>query len=413
MGSSPTLKPDTTLTLSSSPPLQALKPEDRGIRLIQLLLTCAAHASSGNLHRADTCLRYISQLSSVSGDPMQRLSARFAASLAVHLVKRWPGLYRALNHAQSPKPEPDRTRFLFARAFPYLGFAYAVISRTLLQTMSHERVIHILDLGSGDPNLWVPLLQSFANMPRGPPHLKITCVSSDKDVLENLGPKLVKQAEALNIPFQFNPLNASLREITMEMLKVRSGEALALTCVLSLHVLLAEDDCVDTQFGVNKADRVKGSKQVDHFLAMVQYMSPKVLLMVEQESDHNLARLMDRFVEGLYYYSTVFDSVDANSGNLSCAKRLAVEEMFGREIENIVACEGAEREERHERYVRWMVRFGRAGFKPVRLWYDTMEDAKQLVKSFGSNGYKVLGERGSLMICWHERPLYAVSAWHC
>ncbi|KAJ7974283.1 scarecrow-like protein 3 [Quillaja saponaria] len=87
--------------------------------------------------------------------------------------------------------------------------------------------------------------------------------------------------------------------------------------------------------------------------------------------------------------------------------------MFGKEIENMVACDGLEREERHERYAKWMDRFGGAGFKPVRLWYDVMGDAKRVVGSYGKNGYKVISEKASLMISWHDRPLYAVSAWIC
>ncbi|KAL3526624.1 hypothetical protein ACH5RR_011280 [Cinchona calisaya] len=69
-------KPDVTLTLGPSSPIQDLKPEERGIKLIQLLLTCANHASSGNLHHADACLQQISQLASITGDCMQRLAAR-------------------------------------------------------------------------------------------------------------------------------------------------------------------------------------------------------------------------------------------------------------------------------------------------------------------------------------------------
>lgn len=415
--SSPSLKPDVTLSLTLSPPDpndHAFKPEERGIKLIHLLLTCANHASSGNLHRTDTCLRRISQLASISGDSLQRLAAWFASALAVRLVKRWPGLYKALNHAGPTSVELDRARSIFAEAFPYLGFSYAVITRTLIQTMSEERVIHIIDLGSGDPKLWVSLLRTFSNAPVGPPHMKITCVNSNKFVLEKLGTMLVKEAESLYMPFQFNPINVSLGELTLDMFKVRSGEALAFTSILNLHVLLSEDDRVDAHFGLNKNNGVKDCKQIDEFLAMVRSMSPKVMLLVEQESDHNLNRLADRFVEGLRYYSAVFDSIDSTFGGSSSFKeRVVLEEMFGRDIENIVACEGLEREERHERYEKWMVRFNQAGFKPVRLWYNTMKDAKQIVEAYGSDGYKIINQRASLMICWHDRPIYSVSAWTC
>ncbi|KAE8703883.1 putative N(2),N(2)-dimethylguanosine tRNA methyltransferase 2 [Hibiscus syriacus] len=385
-------KPDQmtlSLTLSQGLTPREAKPEERGIRLIQLLLKCAKHASSGNLHRADECLRQITLLASVSGDSMQRLSAWFASALAVRLVKRWPGLRKALNYSQLQKQEQfDQARPHVGRAFTYLAFSYAIISRTLVKAMTSERVIHLVDLGSGDLNLVR---------------------------LENLGTRLVKEAETLNIPFQFSSLNVSLRELTLDKLKVTSGEALAFISILNLHTLLAEDDSVDAHFSHNnKTNGIKDSKQMSRFLSTIRSSSPKLLFLVEKEADHNLNKLIDRFVEGLHYYSAVFDSVDATlRANASSGERLVLEEMFGKEIENIVACEGVERVERHERYGRWMVRFGQAGFKPVRMWHDSMEDAKEMMEACGRNGYNIVNEKASLMICWHDRPLYAVSAWTC
>ncbi|GLU10904.1 hypothetical protein SLE2022_276810 [Rubroshorea leprosula] len=416
-------KPEITLSLALSPspavspPEEGLKPEERGIRLIQLLLICAKHASSGNVHRADECLRQISQLASISGDSMQRLATRFASALAVRLVKRWPGLYKALNLThQWPKQELVLAKPLLSQAFPYLVFAYAIITRTLLQTMAEERMIHIVDLGSSDAKFWVPLLRSFSRLPNEIPHLKITCVNNDKIALENLGRRLVKEAESLNMPFQFNPINTRLTEQTIDMLRVRTGEALAFISVLKLHELLAEDDRVVAHFGGRNNNIhnaiIKDCRQMDQFLSSLRSMSPKVLFLVEQEADHNQTRFVDRFVEGLHYYSAVFDSIEATLAATG-DERVVLEDMFGREIENIVACEGVEREERHERYGRWMVRFGQVGFKPVRMWFDAMEDAKKMVETCGREGYKIVNERASLMICWHDRPLYAVSAWTC
>ncbi|KAK3011655.1 hypothetical protein RJ639_011329 [Escallonia herrerae] len=353
------------------------------------------------------------RLGLVSGDSMQRLAARFASALAVRLVRHWPGLFKALNHSGPKRVERDQAWAIFARAFPYLGFTYAIIIRTLIQAMSNERVIHVVDLGSGDPKLWIPVLQGFVNGPLGPPHVKITCVNSKKEVLEKLGTKLVKEAESLDVPFQYNPVNVSLRELTLDMLQLRSGEALAFTFILNLHVLLSEDDRVDAQFGAHKNNAVKDCKKMGEFLAMVRSVSPKVTFLVEQESDHNLNRLVDRFVEGLHYYSAIFDSIDSTFEKLLSEERFVLEEMFGKEIENIVACEGLEREDRHERYKRWSVRFSQAGFKPVSLWYNCMDDAKRLVEACGVDGYKMINEKASLMICWHDRPVYAVSAWTC
>ncbi|KAK6154980.1 hypothetical protein DH2020_009228 [Rehmannia glutinosa] len=362
--SSQSQKPDVTLSLSlpQSPTTKnGLRPQERSVKLIQLLLTCANHVSSGNLHHADTCLRQISELASVTGDSMQRLAARFASALAARLVKRWPGLYKALNNGG-------------------------------LGPVSYD-----VDHASG---------------PNGP-HLKITCVGTNKEAHERLEVGLIKEAKSLNVPFEFNCVNTRLRELTLDMLKVKPGEALALTSILSLHVLLAEDDRVDAQFGLSKNNQVKECKRMKQFLEMVKSIGPKVVLLVEQESNHNSSRLVDRFVDGLHFYSALFDSIDVAFGGSSCSDRTTLEEMFGKEIENVVAGEGLEREKRHERYAKWAVRFGRAGFRPVRLWFETMEEAQQVTEAFGPGGFKVISQKGCLMICWHDRPIYAVSAWNC
>ncbi|KAJ8557212.1 hypothetical protein K7X08_002837 [Anisodus acutangulus] len=348
---------------------------------------------------------------------MQRLAAWFASSLAIRLVKRWPGLYKALNHrirVPSTIVDLDRSRIIFAKAFPYMDYAYVVINRVLTQGMSEEHMIHIVDLGSGDSKLWVPFLKNVANSPNGPPHLTITCVNNNKSMLEEMSTRIQKEAEALDIPFQFNLVNVSLKDLSIDMLKIKPGESLAFVSVLNLHVLLAEDDHINSHFGLNKnTNNVKDCQRMSEFLAMLRSFSPKLLILVEQEADHNLRKLVDRFVEGLHYYSALFDSVDTIFGGSYSLyeERVAVEQMLGKEIENMVACEGFEREERHERFGKWIVRLTRGGFRPVRLWYDIMKDSKRLVEAYGADGYKIISQKGSLMICWHDRPIYSVSAW--
>lgn len=416
-------KSNVSLSLSLSPTTNSngatcdvLKSENNGIKLIKLLLTCASHVSSGDLHQADVCLRQISQSNSASNDSMHRLATWFASALAVRLVKRWPGVYKALNCSSLMKFDLDRARSIFTKALPYLGFAYAVINRTLVQAMLGERVVHVVDLGSSDQQLWVPFMRILATSPDGPPHLRITCVSSNMTALDKLGACLKKEAEQLDMPFQFNPVNVHhLRDLNFNsIVKVRSGEALAFISVLNLHVLLAEDDRIDAQFGLNKDSKnIKHCKHADEFLAKLCSLSPKLVMLVEQESNHNSQKLVDRFVEGLRYYSAMFDSINvAFKGDL-CEERLLVEEMIGKEIENIVACDGLEREERHEKFANWMVRLGHAKFRPVRLWGDAMDDAIRFVESYGGDGYKISSQRGSLMIGWHDRPIYSVSGWTC
>jgi hypothetical protein len=149
---------------------------------------------------------------------------------------------------------------------------------------------------------------------------------------------------------------------------------------------------------------------IERFLRMLRGLSPKVMIVVEQESNHNGGHLMDRFVEALYYYSAMFDSLESTLPQQSIERLTLEKYLFGKQIHNIVACEGSERVERHEKLQRWMKRFVEAGFAQLPLGYTTVRHANRLLHTY-SDSYRLLQDRGCLTICWEERPLYSVSAW--
>ncbi|XP_074574045.1 scarecrow-like protein 3 [Curcuma longa] len=126
--------------------------------------------------------------------------------------------------------------------------------------------------------------------------------------------------------------------------------------------------------------------------------------------DHNSAALTERFVEALFYYAALFDCLDSTVPWQS-VERLRLEKMLlGEEIKNIIACEGWERKERHEKLEQWARRLNAA----VPLGYYALLQARRLLQGFGCDGYKVREEGGGrLMMCWQDRPLFSVSAWRC
>ncbi|KAM0937935.1 putative transcription factor GRAS family [Dioscorea sansibarensis] len=380
--------------LSTNP--TSLKPEERGLRLIQLLLAGATHVSSGNLHRADACLHLVSAMSSPSGDSMQRLSSILASSLAARVLRRrLPGLLSAVLPPRKPL-----NPLTFTRALPYIPFTHTVTSAALLRAIAHERIVHVVDLSAAahSLDLWAPFLRTISRFPHGPPHLKLTCVSGNHHVLESLGTALVKEADSLDVPFRFHPVHSVLSELDLDTLRVHAGEALFVVSLLKLHELLA-----------GEVERMNG------LLLGLQGMGPSMVVLVEQEAEHNSERVAERFVEGLHHYSALFDSVEAvaETGAMGEEERREVEEMVGREIENMVACEGAERVERHEKATKWTVRMERAGFRQGRFWGDTVEEGRRVVEAWaGGDGFAVVVEHRCLMICWHDRPLYSISAWH-
>ena len=117
------------------------------------------------------------------------------------------------------------------------------------------------------------------------------------------------------------------------MLHVKEQESVAVNCVFQLHKTLYD---------------ANGGSLRD-FLGLIRSTNPTIVVVAEQEAEHNDLRLEARVSNSLKYYSAIFDSIDS-SLPLDSPARIKVEEIFAREIRNIVACEGSDRLERHERF---------------------------------------------------------------
>lgn len=250
------------------------------------------------------------------------------------------------------------------------------------------------------------------------------------------GSILSKEAENLDIPFQFNAVVSKLDSLNVESLRIKTGEAVAINSTLQLHFLLASDEdflsqkpfplkppaCKKGTF-VELLEKDQGSEsssspfnlppsaKMESFLASLWGLSPKIMVITEQESNHNGPTLSERFTEALNFYAAIFDCLESTMPRQS-AERARMEKMlFGEEIKNIMACEGSERRERHEKLERWALRMEMAGFARAPLSYAGMLQAGRLLQGYGCDGYRVKAENGCFLLCWHDRPLFSVSAW--
>ncbi|CAN1250600.1 Scarecrow-like protein 3 [Linum perenne] len=401
---------------SPYPWLRELKSEERGLYLIHLLLTCANHVAAGSLDNAEIALGQISQLSAPDGDTMQRIAAYFTQALADRIIKAWPGVHSALNATRLTIPSEEvLVRKYFYEMFPFLKVAFVLTNQAILDAMEGEKMVHIIDLHASEPAQWIALLQALSSRPDGPPHLRITGIHQQKEALDQMSHRLVEEAERLDIPFQFNPILSSLESLDVEKLRVKTGEALAISSALQLHHFLASEDEKRSPLSMKSSSPGGHFQRLfqDCFLSVLWSLSPKVMVVTEQDSNHNGATLMERLLEALYTYAALFDCLESNVPRTS-VERLKVEKMlFGEQIKNIVACEGGERKERHEKLEKWIQRLDLAGFGNVGLSYYGMMQAKRLLQTYGCDGYRMKEDSGCVVIGWQDRPLFSVSAWRC
>ncbi|KAI3509651.1 hypothetical protein L1887_25088 [Cichorium endivia] len=349
--------------------------------LKQVLIACAKSVSNNDLFNAHLLISELRQMVSVAGEPIQRLGAYMLEGLVARLSSSGSTIYRS---------DPPLNTHTLYEICPYFKFGYMSANGAIAEAMKDEKRVHIIDFHIAHGTQWVPLIQAFAKRPGGPPHIRITSFHNSTTKLGSVGKRLCRLAKAYNVPFEFHT------EAGPDNFRVRPGESLAVNFAFILHRM--PDESVSTR---NHRDRV---------LRLVKSMNPKVVTLVEQESNTNTAPFYPRFLEALDYYNAMFESIDITLPRQH-KERINVEQhCLARDVVNIIACEGDERVERHELLGKWKLRFGMAGFSPSPMSPVVNQTIKRLLKNY-SERYRLEERDGGLYLGWMNRDLVACCAW--
>uniref|UniRef100_A0A2N9GGT0 Uncharacterized protein n=1 Tax=Fagus sylvatica TaxID=28930 RepID=A0A2N9GGT0_FAGSY len=238
----------------------------------------------------------------------------------------------------------------------------------------------------------------------GLPHVRITGIDdlvseyARGEGLGAVGRQFAMISEKFNIPIEFNGVPDFAQNVTRDMLHVRPGEALAVNLAMLLHLI--PDESVDV------------NNPRDGILRMVKSLSPKVVTLIEQESNTNTTPFYHRFVESLEYYLAMFELIDDYSRFRSDVHRINMEKnCLAVDMVNVVACEGNERVKRHELFNKWKFRLTSAGFSqyPLSTFFNC-----EIKKVLGSHSkhYTLPEKDGALLFGWKGRNLISASAWH-
>lgn len=371
--------------------------------LKSLLMACARALYENKLDEFEKLVRHARAAVSISGEPIQRLGAYLVEGLIARKESSGTNIYRALNCNQPESKDLLSYMHILYEICPYLKFGYMAANGAIAEACKNEDRIHIIDFQIGQGTQWITLLQALAARPSGPPHVRITGIDDPVnkyargDGLTAIERRLAAISQKFNIPVEFNAVPVFAPDITLEMLDVRPGEALAVNFPLQLHH--TPDESVDV------------SNPRDGLLRMVKSLSPKVVTLVEQESNTNTAPFLSRFKETLDFYSAMFESIDVTMAR-DRKERINVEQQcLARDIVNIIACEGKERVERHELFGKWRSRFMMAGFRQFPLSSYVNSVIRELLRCY-SQHYTLLEKDGGMLLGWKDRNLVSASAWH-
>ncbi|XXG87151.1 hypothetical protein AAC387_Pa11g1908 [Persea americana] len=369
----------------------------------QLLFECAAAIAEGNVKEASTLITKLRQIVSIQGDPSQRIAAYMVEGLVARMAASGQGLYKALRCKEPPTSDRLSAMQILFEVCPCFKFGFMAANGAIAEAFKDEERIHIIDFDINQGSQYVTLIQALSTRPSKPPHLRITGVDDPESVqrsvsgLRIIGQRLEKLAEAVGVPFEFRAVPAKTVDVTPSMLECRPNEAVVVNFAFQLHHM--PDESVST---VNQRDQL---------LRMVKSLEPKLVTIVEQDVNTNTAPFFPRFVEAYNYYSAVFESLDATLPRESPDRINVERHCLGRDIVNIVACEGEDRIERYEVAGKWRARMTMAGFVACPLSPYVNGAIRSLLQKSYCDRYKVKEEGGALYFGWEDKILIVASAW--
>ncbi|KAJ3672468.1 hypothetical protein LUZ60_007189 [Juncus effusus] len=375
-----------------------------GLELVSLLVDCVDAIGAGNHEVMNYSLSRLGDETSPFGPmPVQRLTAYFTEGLVLRVSKLWPHWY-ALNlprEAADHFDEDDGTALrLLNTVSPIPKFLHFTINARLVRAFEGKDRVHIIDFDIKQGLQWPALLESLASRPDPPSHVRITGIGESRQELQETGTRLARLAQERGLQFEFHPVVDRLEDVRLWMLHVKRDECVAVNCVFVMHRMLS----TGTGTGTGAA--------LGDFLGLVKSTNPAIVLMAEQEASHNERVWERRVAHALKYYAAIFDSLDDCLPHTS-GIRVKIEEMFGREIRNVISCMGNERVERHERFETWKRLMEEGGFRNGGIGEMEMIQSRLMLRMFDSEKFAIEKKGGGegLSIKWMDQALYTVSSW--
>ncbi|KAK9063410.1 hypothetical protein SSX86_017280 [Deinandra increscens subsp. villosa] len=373
------------------------------VDLRSLLSLCAQSVSTNDQRGVSDLLKRIREHASPTGDGMQRLAHYFSIGLEARMAGSGTGIYKALLSRPTSAVDVLKSYHMLLGCFPFIKITYFVANKTIMRVAQNKSKLHIVDFGILYGFQWPSLIQRLSTRPGGPPVLRITGIDfpcpgfRPSQRVEETGRRLADYAETFGVRLEFKAIAQKWETIRIEDLELDDEETLVVNCAYRFRNLLDETVMVDSPR--NKV------------LDLIRRMNPEIFIHGIVNGPYNGPFFLTRFKEALFFFSSMFDMLDATVGRSSEVRVLVERTVWGREAMNVIACESGERIERPDTYKQWQVRNQRAGFHQVAFDEEILKMAKKWPISDYHKDF-VIDEDGYWMLQgWKGRVLYAISLW--
>ncbi|GFY85335.1 GRAS family transcription factor [Actinidia rufa] len=389
--------------------------DSKGLRLVHLLMAAAEALTGATKSRelARVILVRLKELVSPhDGTNMERLAAHFTEGLQGLLEGAGGGhnkhmLGTGSHHHHHHHDDHHQTDVIAAFQLlqdmsPYVKFGHFTANQAILEAVTHDRRVHIVDYDIMEGIQWASLMQALVSRKDGPPapHLRITAVSRGGSgrrfigTVQETGRRLTAFAASIGQPFSFHQCKLDSDEtFRPSALKLVRGEALVFNCMLHLPHF-----------------NYRAPESVASFLCGAKALNSRLVTLVEEEvGPTGDGGFMGQFMDSLHHYSAVYDSLEAGFPMQGRARALVERVFLGPRIFGALARIYLARgdEERHS----WGEWLAVSGFRPLSVSFANHCQAKLLLGLF-NDGYRVEElANNRLVLGWKSRRLLSASIW--
>ncbi|KAH7837088.1 hypothetical protein Vadar_009367 [Vaccinium darrowii] len=373
------------------------------VEMRSLLIQCTNAIANNEHKRADELLKQLRKCSSPSGDSSQRLAHCFTNAIEARLAGTGNLIYKDLAAKNMTTSDAFRAYKLYMSAFPFLKTSNYFATQTTLEIAEKAATLHFIHFGIMHGIQLPPLIQSLSRRPGGPPKLRVTALDCPQPgfrpaaAVEQTGHRLGNYCKRFNVPFEYNFIVRKWESICLEELKLQKDEVVVVNCFYKFHILLD--------------DTILENSPRDAVLDLIKRIKPDVFIHGVSNGGYNSPFFVSRFREALFYFSALFEIFEACVSPKSQERMKFETDIYGKEVMNVIACEGLERVERPETYKQWHIRTVRAGFRQLPLNQQIMNKIKAKVKSGYHKNFFVDEASHWMLQGWKGRVIFALSCW--
>ncbi|PWA66692.1 scarecrow-like protein 30 [Artemisia annua] len=359
------------------------------VNVTKLLIQCSEKVAFNDAPGAVEILKMIRKYSSPNGSSTERKAHYFANAIEARICGKGLEVYQAFSSVSADQMLKSYKAYITACPFHRMSNIYA--NKSIMKLVEGRDKVHIIDFGILYGFQWPCIIHALSLRSGGPPQLRITGIDFPQpgpqptERVEETGHRLAEYAKRFNVPFQYKAIAKDWENVLVEDLEINPEEILVVNCLYRMRNV-PDETLVES-----------GPRNL--VLKFIRELNPQMFVHGVLNGTFNST------------YFPLFDMFEATYGREDKDREFFEQHVLGRDIVNVVACEGRSRVERPETYQKLQLKNSRNGFVQMPLDSDLVVEARAKVEKNYHKDFMVHQDNNWMWQGWKGKILYALSLW--